>query len=299
MGLRKSMGKSYWLRAGLYFGLGLQMLNAAMRKNDIEKNPKYYEGQEYNFMDYTMFGNSLGEKTYLFTGRYDDGRERYLRWGKQFRDFMELIVTPFTKMGSKISPIMQFLPEAMIGYSWSGFKNDDVAGTKGIEHAYGVFKTAVKTPIPFSIKKLVDEKKDFEFTDFFFPSSKGPGKYRIREYYIKAIKKGSERMMLETYESAIRNGLPAYILFGEALGDVNREIADNIAERTKSIGDLEDMRDNEINLRHKHILSKRISRLKMEQADFEHSASKFGSALAKFRHFQTTGSEDIPKGIFN
>ncbi len=65
----------------MYFGVGINTLNAYFRKQDQEENPELYP-EKMSVWDYTMFNNTLGHKTHLFTGRYDDGTERYLRWGK-------------------------------------------------------------------------------------------------------------------------------------------------------------------------------------------------------------------------
>ena len=75
-------------------------LNAVMKARDKEKekekadeirktNPDYKSPYELAYpdgmkwYDYTMLGNSLGQQTHLFLGRYEDGTEMYVRWGKQ------------------------------------------------------------------------------------------------------------------------------------------------------------------------------------------------------------------------
>ena len=80
--------------------------NAAFRALDEEKerkkaeelrktNPNYRSPYELAYpdgmkwYDYLMRGNSLGQQSKIFLGRYKDGTEMYIRHGKQFREIPE------------------------------------------------------------------------------------------------------------------------------------------------------------------------------------------------------------------
>ena len=77
--LRKKIGRRFWIRAMLHFGVGINALNALFRLSDEKENPEYYFAKEKGFLSKTMWGNNYGHKSPLFVGRHEDGTERYIR----------------------------------------------------------------------------------------------------------------------------------------------------------------------------------------------------------------------------
>ena len=90
---------------GVLFGAMMlsNLANAIFRKQDEEEerekaaaDPSYKSKYDLiapdgmKWYDYLMMGNANGQTTHMFTGRYEDGTETYIRWGKQFREFPEL-----------------------------------------------------------------------------------------------------------------------------------------------------------------------------------------------------------------
>jgi len=74
----RKMAAMFWIKAMIYFGMGINLMNMTMRAMDRENNKDLYP-DELGWQDHTMFGNSMGHKTHLFLGRNEDGTERYLR----------------------------------------------------------------------------------------------------------------------------------------------------------------------------------------------------------------------------
>ena len=297
-GLNRKMGLMFWLRAALFFGVGMNMLNAMFRDRDMKENPQYYEDREYSYFEKTMFGNTIGKKTYLFKGRYNDGTERYVRWGKQFRDFFELLITPFRKLGGKMAPVPQLMSEIFSGHTLSGFKNDDIYGTKGLEKTKGIFKTIAKAPLPISVKRFMKENMEFKPLDIVMQSSKGMSRYTAMEYFKKAIIEGDEDLLTDTYIGTLRNNLPAFTLFNSALSWVETEIVIDIA---KDIEGIEDAR-NKLSAAKSAYDIKRygrvLRRLEKERADKEAGLKLLGPVIEKARSYRDLGLEldrKVPK----
>lgn len=92
----------------LFYEVYANGFNAAFRALDEEKerkkaeeirktNPSYKSMYELAYpdgmkwYDYLMRGNSLGQQSKIFMGRYADGTEMYIRHGKQFREVPEYL----------------------------------------------------------------------------------------------------------------------------------------------------------------------------------------------------------------
>ena len=234
--LRRKAGTYFWLRAAIYFGVGINLLNAFFRKQDEEEHPELYPDGERSFLDYTLFGNTIGHQTHLFVGRYEDGSERYVRYGKQFRELPELFMddinfSPITaslkKLGGKLSPAIQLGSEIFTGYSPSGFKNKEIADAQSWERVEGIAKLILKSPLPFSTRSLFTEDKEMYATDIALPSSKGLSRYKAMKLFMVGLKKRDEedgrRFIKEVFQGCIRNNLPAETLFTAALSSVKAE----------------------------------------------------------------------------
>ena len=273
--LRRKMGRMFWLKAGLYFGLGINMSNVIFRKKDRKENPKYYKDRGKDILDDSMYGNALGHKSHLFVGRYEDGTERYIRWGKQFRELMEMFVddsglSPVSasvkKIGGKANPILQLTAQITTGHSLSGFKNDDISGKKGWDYTFGVFKTLLKSPLPFSSRTLMTPNKEFHITDIAMPSSKGMSRYKVMSLFKIAIMKKDDQFLKEIYQDALENNLPAYTLFNASLTSLK---AEESREYSKTIKDLNELKKHKPVKTPKEamILKKKINRLVKEEKE--------------------------------
>lgn len=294
-GLRKKMGKHFWIKAALYFGVGINMLNYAYRKKDEEEHPEYYQGQERSFMDRTMAGNAIGHKTHLFVGRYDDGTERYIRWGKQFRELPEMffddtgfcpLSASLKKIGGKLSPVIQHTFDIFTGVSPSGFRNEDIYGKAGWDRAAGIAKSIMKAPLPFSSRSLFQEGKEFHLTDVAMPSSKGMTRYRSMELFKLAIAKGDERMLKEVYQETLRNNLPAYTLFGAALTSLKAESTKELSEGLKTVADIQEQLRHAKSPADAERLRRRFKRIQKENLDRKAGLALLDAAIMKVEKYK-------------
>ncbi|GAG67643.1 unnamed protein product, partial [marine sediment metagenome] len=276
--------------AALFFGIGMNLLNVLYRSKDMEENPQYYEDKDYSFFDKTMFGNTIGKKTNLFMGRYEDGTERYLRWGKQFRDFFELLISismfDYWKIGGKISPLPQLISEMFTGHTLSGFKNDDIYGTKGWERAKGIIKTIAKSPLPISVLRYMKEDMEFKALDIMMQSSKGMSRYSSMEYFKKAIIEGDEEALRDTYIHTLRNNLPAYTLFTSALSWAEAEATASLTETIRNIEDARVGLYTAETANERKRYGKILGRLKKEKADKAMGLRIFRSAVERARVYR-------------
>lgn len=289
--LRSKLGRLFWLKALLYFGIGINLLNIANRKADKVKNPDKYK--DYNDLwDYTMFNNSIGHKTHLFMGRYKDGTERYLRWGKQFREVPELLFdetgfSPLTattkKVGGKIAPVPQTVSTVLTGHSLSGFKVREIADTKGWERTFNTFKYLATSPLPFSTRSIMDEKKEFHLSDMAMPSSKGMTKYKTVELFKAAIERKDERLFAETWNSAVMNNLPADILFKSAITSVRAEGTRERNSKLKTVQDVEEEIGSTDDPRILRSLRRRRANLIKEANSIERGGEALEKALEDLR----------------
>jgi len=183
----------------------------------------------------------------LFVGRYDDGAERYVRWGKQFRELFEMffddtgfspVSATIKKLGGKAAPALQLTSQITTGVALSGFRNDDVFGKKGWEKTFGIFKTILKAPLPFSSRSILSDNKEFHISDLAFPSSKGMSRYKAMEYFKYALVKHDERFLKEVYQDSTRNGLPAYTLFNAALTSLKAETTRELNRNRNTLEDV-------------------------------------------------------------
>ena len=206
----------------LNYALYANALNAINRQHDKEENPDLYP-KKMNAKDYSIFGNSSGNETYVFLGRNSDGTERYWRLGKQFREVPELVEKPFEKLGGKASPVMQLASQAMTGRTLSGFENPNLKDKKGIEKVGAMTGEVAKSFLPFSFNGVVDPKKDINPYEFFAPTNKGMNFYKGKELYIEAIKHKDKNEVIEITKQIVRNKMDPNKIFNQALKDIRKE----------------------------------------------------------------------------
>jgi hypothetical protein len=267
-GLRQEAGVTFWLRAAIYYGVGINMMNALMRVQDEKEHPELYPSEGLSFLDKTMTGNTYGHKTHLFLGRYEDGSERYLRWGKQFRELPELlwdssggfcpITATLKKLGGKGAPALQVASQIFTGGSLSSFKNRDIEGKKGWDKVGGIAKMLCKSPLPFASRNLMNDGKEFHLTDLAMPSSKGMTRYKAVDLYKQAIYRHDEQMVQEVYVQVLRNNLPAHTLFTASLTMVK---AESTREYNKSLATLSDV-NKKLQVERNPIILKKLLDLK-------------------------------------
>ena len=217
-----------------------------MRKTDPSyKSPyelAYPDGMKW--YDYTMLGNSLGQQTHLFTGRYDDGTETYVRWGKQFREFPELFIgrhglefpAPFierikAKANPNIGGIMDFLGALGVRGFEEGYENREMREKHG--RTISVLSAVARHFIPFGIPTQAD--KEYKVMDFFMPSSKGFSRYKAVDYFKTFIVDGDMRGIEQTYRAAVMNGVDAEECLKAAIASVKAE------QRKELVGGVTDL----------------------------------------------------------
>lgn len=232
--LRLSRSKSGLLCYGVGFMIGYeglsQLVNAAMRAWDEEKqkekadeirktNPSYKSPYELaypngmHWYDYLMRGNSLGQQSKIFMGRYADGTEMYIRHGKQFREIPELffdakdnfaIPGPMVRrMYGKSSPLLRGMVDT---YKW--YLSPDY-GDKEMQRKYGenlgLIPKLASYYVPFAVPTQKD--KEFKMLDLVFPSSKGFSRYKAQDYFKTFIMSEDKQGLAMTYNACVQNGI--------------------------------------------------------------------------------------------
>lgn len=237
----------------LCYGLGFMVfyeaiangINAAFRALDEEKerkkaeelrktNPSYRSPYELAYpdgmkwYDYLMRGNSLGQQSKIFMGRYADGTEMYIRHGKQFREVPEYLFNhkgelefpgPMVqRMIGKANPMVRMTLDDINYLSDFQASHAD----QEIQRKYGktiglLYKDALYWA-PFLIPS--QENKEFKAVDFFFPSSKGFSPWKAQSYFKDFILSGDMEGVVMTYQSCERNGIDPEEQIKAAIGSV-------------------------------------------------------------------------------
>lgn len=219
--------------------------NAAFRALDEEKerkkaeelrktNPNYRSPYELAYpdgmkwYDYLMRGNSLGQQSKIFMGRYADGTEMYIRHGKQFREIPEYFFNhkgelefpgPMVqRMIGKANPMVRMALDDINYLSDFQASHAD----QEIQRKYGktiglLYKDALYWA-PFLIPS--QENKEFMAADIFFPSSKGFSPWKAQSYFKDFILSGDMEGVVMTYQSCERNGIDAEAQIKAAIGSV-------------------------------------------------------------------------------
>jgi len=245
--IRKKIGRRFWIKAFIYYGIGINMLNALYRKRDEEENPEYYKDRDMTFWDYTMFGNTIGNGTRLFTGRNKDGTEEYKRWGKQFRELPELFYddTGFNfpkaairRVGAKASPVIQITSQILTDKTPSGFVNYDLKDKQKMDWFLGAVKLLLKSPLPFSTQSMLRKDKDWSVSNLFVPGSKGMTRRRAKDLYEIALHRGDWNMVREIALGCHVNGINGIEI---ATQTYNSMVSDYYAEETRYIKTAEEL----------------------------------------------------------
>lgn len=246
----------------LCYGLGFMVfyegiangISAAFRALDEEKerkkaeeirktNPSYRSPYELAYpdgmkwYDYLMRGNSLGQQSKIFLGRYADGTEMYIRHGKQFREIPEYffnekgefeIPAPFVnRLVGKANPLIRmglddynYLSPYRASHSDKELqrKYGKLVGNESLGKTIGLLHKNALYAFPFLIPS--QENKEFKAVDFFFPSSKGFSPWKAQSYFKDFILSGDMEGVVMTYQSCQRNGIDAEAQIKAAIGSV-------------------------------------------------------------------------------
>ena len=237
----------------LCYGIGFMVfyeaiangINAAFRAMDEEQerkkaeeirktNPSYRSPYELAYpdgmkwYDYLMRGNSLGQQSKIYLGRYADGTEMYIRHGKQFREVPEYLFNhkgelefpgPMVqRMIGKANPMVRMTLDNINYLSDFQASHAD----QEIQRKYGktiglLYKDALYWA-PFLIPS--QENKEFKAVDFFFPSSKGFSPWKAQSYFKDFILSGDMEGVVMTYQSCQRNGIDPEAQIKAAIGSV-------------------------------------------------------------------------------
>ena len=260
--LRLSRSKSGLLCYGVGFMIGYeglsQLVNAAMRAWDEEKqkekadeirktNPSYKSPYELaypdgmHWYDYLMRGNSLGQQSKIFMGRYADGTEMYIRHGKQFREIPELffdakdnfaIPGPMVRrMYGKSSPLLRGMVDT---YKW--YLSPDY-GDKEMQRKYGenlgLIPKLASYYIPFAVPTQKD--KEFKMLDLVFPSSKGFSRYKAQDYFKTFIMSEDKQGLAMTYNACVQNGIDPEVQLKAAISSVKALEASEMSDGVTSL----------------------------------------------------------------
>ena len=202
-GMRGQIARRFWARAAIQSIIYMNILNAVFRMWDRDKNPDLYP-EKMTAKDFSMLGNSVGQKTCVFAGRNSDGTERYIRFGKQFREVPEMVEDPIKKIGGKIAPIPQTAATIMTGHSLSGFENKEMSEAKGWKRVGVAAKQGVTTFLPFSVGSAINKKGDYSPFDLVATTSKGMSKYKAGEKFKNVYERDSNPKKVEEIEKSMR-----------------------------------------------------------------------------------------------
>lgn len=246
--------RSRQISALLCYGIGFMVfyegiangINAAFRALDEKKerkkaeeirktNPSYksmyelaYGDEGMKWYDYLMRGNSLGQQSKIFLGRYEDGTEMYVRHGKQFREVPEYLFNhkgelefpgPMVqRMIGKANPMVRMTLDDINYLSDFQASHADQEIQRKYGKAIGLLYKDALYWAPFLIPS--QENKEFKAVDFFFPSSKGFSPWKAQSYFKDFILSGDMEGVVMTYQSCQRNGIDPEAQIKAAIGSV-------------------------------------------------------------------------------
>lgn len=260
--LRLSRSKSGLLCYGVGFMIGYeglsQLVNAAMRAWDEEKqkekadeirktNPSYKSPYELaypdgmHWYDYLMRGNSLGQQSKIFMGRYADGTEMYIRHGKQFREIPELFFDAkdnfafpgpmVRRMYGKASPLLRGILDAFDWYKSPNYADKEMQRKYGED--LGMIPKLGSYYVPFAVPTQKD--KEFKMLDLVFPSSKGFSRYKAQDYFKTFIMSEDKQGLAMTYNACVQNGIDPEVQLKAAISSVKALEASEMSDGVTSL----------------------------------------------------------------
>lgn len=314
--LRLSRSKSGLLCYGVGFMIGYeglsQLVNAAMRAWDEEKqkekadeirktNPSYKSPYELaypdgmHWYDYLMRGNSLGQQSKIFMGRYADGTEMYIRHGKQFREIPELffdakdnfaIPGPMVRrMYGKSSPLLRGMVDT---YKW--YLSPDY-GDKEMQRKYGenlgLIPKLASYYVPFAVPTQKD--KEFKMLDLVFPSSKGFSRYKAQDYFKTFIMSEDKQGLAMTYNACVQNGIDPEVQLKAAISSVKALEASEMSDGVTSLQEASQRFDAAKSITEKKKMRQKMKKF-LSQSDYKAFTQK--EALDMVQGY-LNGDEDL------
>lgn len=277
----------YVLGVCVFFYTMMNGLNAVMRARDEAKekekademrktNPDYKSPYELSYpdgmkwYDYTMLGNSLGQQTHLFLGRYEDGTEMYVRWGKQFREFPEMFIgrkgldfpaPMIQRMMGKANPVIGLVRDNLGALGIWGFENQN--DIEEIQAKYGkqigLLAMNARHFLPFSLP--TQSEKEFKMIDLFMPSSKGFTRYKTVDYFKDFIKSGDMEGVARVYRAATMNGIDAEKCLQAAITTLKAEQRDEMSDGITDLNQAVKRYDAAKTLKEKKLLKNKLTKL--------------------------------------
>lgn len=314
--------RSRQISALLCYGIGFMVfyegiangINAAFRALDEEKerkkaeeirktNPSYKSMYELAYpdgmkwYDYLMRGNSLGQQSKIFLGRYEDGTEMYVRHGKQFREVPEYLFNhkgelefpgPMVqRMIGKANPMVRMTLDNINYLSDFQASHAD----QEIQRKYGktiglLYKDALYWA-PFLIPS--QENKEFKAVDFFFPSSKGFSPWKAQSYFKDFILSGDMEGVVMTYQSCQRNGIDPEAQIKAAIGSVKALESAEMSDGVTSLQEASKRFDSAKSITEKKKMRQKIKKF-LSQSDYKAFTQK--EALDMVQGY-LNGDEDL------
>lgn len=315
--------RSRQISALLCYGIGFMVfyegiangINAAFRALDEEKerkkaeeirktNPNYrsmyelaYGDEGMKWYDYLMRGNSLGQQSKIFLGRYEDGTEMYVRHGKQFREVPEYLFNhkgelefpgPMVqRMIGKANPMVRMTLDDINYLSDFQASHAD----QEIQRKYGktiglLYKDALYWA-PFLIPS--QENKEFKAVDFFFPSSKGFSPWKAQSYFKDFILSGDMEGVVMTYQSCQRNGIDPEAQIKAAIGSVKALESAEMSDGVTSLQEASKRFDAAKSITEKKKMRQKIKKF-LSQSDYKAFTQK--EALDMVQGY-LNGDEDL------
>lgn len=285
--LRSTLARlCYVVGVGVFYTSLMNGLNAVMKARDEEKekekadeirktNPDYKSPYELAYpdgmkwYDYTMFGNSLGQQTHLFLGRYADGSEMYVRWGKQFREFPEMFIgrkgldfpaPMIQRMMGKANPVIGLIRDNLGALGIWGFENssdiEEIQAKYGTQ--IGLLAMNARHFIPFSLPTQAE--KEFKMMDLFMPSQKGFTRYKAVDYFKDFIKSGDIEGCGRVYRAATMNGIDAEACLQAAITTLKAEQRDELSDGIKDLSQAVKRYDEAKTLKEKKMLKNKLTK---------------------------------------
>lgn len=315
--------RSRQISALLCYGIGFMVfyeafangINAAFRAMDEEKerkkaeeirktNPSYksmyelaYGDEGMKWYDYLMRGNSLGQQSKIFMGRYADGTEMYIRHGKQFREVPEYLFNhkgelefpgPMVqRMIGKANPMVRMTLDDINYLSDFQASHAD----QEIQRKYGktiglLYKDALYWA-PFLIPS--QENKEFKAVDFFFPSSKGFSPWKAQSYFKDFILSGDMEGVVMTYQSCQRNGIDPKAQIKAAIGSVKALESAEMSDGVTSLQEASKRFDAAKSITEKKKMRQKMKKF-LSQSDYKAFTQK--EALAMVQGY-LNGDDDL------
>ena len=280
----KNAKQCYLLGVCGFFYIMMNGINAIFRKGDEEEereraeeirktDPNYRSSYELAYpdgmkwYDYTMYGNTIGQQTHLFLGRYEDGTEWYARWGKQFREFPELFMgrhgvefpaPMIERMMGKANPVISYIRDGLGTLDIHGFDipYQEKETVEKYGKTIGLLSMTAKHFLPFSVPTQSD--KEFKMWDLVMPSQKGFSRWKAVDYFKTYINAGDMHGIEQTYHAAVMNNLDAEECLQAAIASVKatqkKELADGVTDLPSAF----DAFDNATTLKQRQLMRKKI-----------------------------------------